>query len=109
MTHQTITPTPDKDRDHEGEGYPNPCSGDHIRFYYGFGPYEKIHVKIYSLGFRLVCHREHFCSGQVHEEVEWDLKDDSGMRVGNGIYYVRSECMVNNHVYRCLKKVLILR
>jgi hypothetical protein len=109
LSHSTITPTPDRDRDHEGEGYPNPCQGDHMRFHYGFGPYEKIHIKIYSLGFRLLCHNEHICSGSENEEVDWDLKDDKGERISNGIYYVRSECLVHGQVHRCLKKVMIIR
>jgi hypothetical protein len=103
----SFTPTPD--RDHDGDGYPNPCSGDHMKFHYGNGPYRGIHLKIYTLGFRLVCHREHLCTGQQNEEVEWDLRDDGGSRVCNGIYYVLSECQVDNHVYRNIKKILILR
>lgn len=80
-----------------------------MRFHFGKGPYQQIHLRIYTLGFRLVCHHEHLCRGGEDEEVEWDLKDDGGVRVCNGIYYVRSECLAQGQVHHCLKKVMILR
>jgi hypothetical protein len=103
----TSTPTPE--RTCHPVPYPNPCNGGDIHFHCDGGPYDKVLVKIYTTGFRNVCHVEHVCHGQDAEDVDWDLKDDCARLVSNGLYYAVIETHCNNKINRYTEKVLILR
>jgi len=73
------------------------------------GPYEDIHVCVYTTSFRKVCERQHDCHGAEVEDVDWDLTDDHGGKCSNGLYYlcVKTQAQGQTHCYT--KKVLILR
>lgn len=90
--------------------HPNPCDGkSHVKFNCGGGPYEKIDVHIYTTGYRKIRHHQHVCKGQEEEDVDWDVKDDHGDELANGLYYAVIETSSHGNVKKYVRKCLILR
>ncbi len=90
-------------------GYPNPSKGDPIKFNVGGGPYDEIHVNVYTTSLRKICRSKHECHNQIQENVEWDLKDDTGAPAANGLYFVEIETNQRGTIKKHVSKCLILK
>ena len=103
------TPTNTPDHICHPVAYPNPSNGNPIHFNCGGGPYEEIHVTVYTTSFRKICHQKPQCHGLMEEDVDWDLKDDYGAPVANGLYFVELETHQKGLVKKYVQKCLILK
>ena len=75
----------------------------------GCGPYERMECRIYSAGFR--CVRQHKAVSKEFGEdaLDWDLKDDHGNPVGNGLYYANFSLTFQGQVETYTCKIMVLR
>ena len=73
------------------------------------GPYDDIHVCVYTTSFRKLCERKHECHGGDVEDVDWDLTDDHGNKLANGLYYLEVKTQAQGVARHYIKKLLILR
>jgi hypothetical protein len=104
-----FTPTPTPTKGCHPITYPNPCHGEAVWFHVDGGPYDEIRVAVYTSGLRAVCHFVQPWRGGDVEEINWNLKDDFGANVANGIYLVKIETHYHGTVDKYVQKCLLLR
>jgi hypothetical protein len=108
----TPTPTATKKPWHHGcppVAYPNPCHGGKVRFYLPCGPYDRIECRISTLSMRCVHRRDTVLRENGEDALEWDLRDEQGHQVANGVYYATFRLFTGDKVEQHTCKVLILR
>jgi hypothetical protein len=105
----TATPTRTPEHVCHPVPYPNPSHGDPVKFNVGGGPYDDVHVDVYTTSFRKICSQKHDCKGLEEEDVQWDCKDDKGAPAANGLYFVNIKTNQHGLVRTYIQKVLILR
>jgi polygalacturonase len=86
--------------------FPNPSSGSPITFNVQVPDPSTVTLDVFTLGFRKIYGETVLVSGS--QNLQWDLKDLSGVQVANGVYYVRIHVSGNPSATKILK-VLILR
>lgn len=105
----SVSPTPSPELVCHPVGYPNPSNGQPIKFNVGGGPYDEVHLSVYTTSLRKVCHLDHVCNNLIQENVEWELKDDQNVPVANGLYFVQIETKAKGVVRKYVTKCLILK
>ena len=105
----TFSPTRTPERVCNPRPFPNPSTGEPIRFRCGGGPYERIDVRVFSPSFRKISSRPHACTGAIEEEDSWDLRDDRGQECSNGLYFLEIDTQQNGLRSKYVRKVLICR
>jgi hypothetical protein len=86
--------------------YPNPSNGAPITIKVSTPEQSSVTMEIYTLTFRKIKSQEDTIYGS--QNLRWDLKDDAGVQVANGVYYVRIKVAGNKPVTK-FDKILILR
>ena len=102
-------PTDTPERTCHPVAYPNPSIGGPVHFHCGGGPYKGITLKVFTTSLREICSKPHDCHGQEEEDLNWDLRDNSGYLVSNGLYYVNLQTQKDGIVENHICKVLVLR
>ncbi len=64
---------------------------------------------ICTMDMRRVCHRVQPCHGEEESELTWDLRDDKGGTVANGVYFLVVDTRCRSDVRRYIEKILVLR
>ncbi len=101
------TPTPQKTCN--PVFFPNPSRGEPVHFYCGGGPYDEIHVQVYTTSFRKLRRYDHVCHGLEQEDVVFDLKDKVGADLCSGVYLVQIETITHGVSKKYIRKCLLLR
>jgi hypothetical protein len=86
--------------------YPNPSNGSPISFNVSVPAQSKVAVDVFTSAFRKIKSQTSTISGS--QPLYWDLKDRMGVKVADGIYYVRIQVTGIQSTSKILK-VLILR
>ncbi len=86
------------------QNYPNPFNAN-TNIHYSLSKSGQVSLKIYNIAGQLVRHLidQHQSSGSY--SVVWDGLDQSGLIVGNGIYF----CEMKVGDYRALRKMLVIK
>jgi hypothetical protein len=88
------------------EPYPNPSTGSPITINVQVPGPSTVTLDVFTLAFRKIYSQATQVTGS--ENLQWDLKDVSGVQVANGLYYVRIRVSGSQSTTKILK-VLILR
>ena len=86
--------------------YPNPSSGSPITFNVQTPDQSTVTLDVFTLAFRKIYSQTKQADGPL--TFQWDLKDDKGSQVADGLYYVRVHVAGSKSATKILK-VLILR
>ncbi|MBF0407166.1 MAG: hypothetical protein HQM10_07425 [Candidatus Riflebacteria bacterium] len=93
------------------KAYPNPARGDAMWFAYNFGQRaEEIKLKIYDVAGHEVTSFETFDFNALSTgKLKWDLRNDDGKRVANGVYLYKIEAIKNGQKIKSRGKLAVLR
>ena len=91
--------------------YPNPSTGTHIYFNYNFNQRaERVRLKIYDVAGHRVADFDTFdFANQTDGRIRWDLRNDSGKRVANGVYFYKLQVTRSGKTYKKRGKFAVLR
>jgi sugar lactone lactonase YvrE len=104
---KTVTPTATPKEGTLPVPCPNPSHGEPIHFKGCYHGNDQVRMTVYTVGYRRICQSTHRCQGESEMDMVWDLTDQQGARVSNGVYYVLFEKVGGSHKSLC--KVMILR
>jgi hypothetical protein len=102
---ETDTPTPSS-KIIISAPFPNPSNGSPITFNVQVPGPSTVTLDVFTLSFRKIFSETETVNGS--QNLEWDLKDVSGVAVANGVYYVRIQVKGSQSLTQILK-VMILR
>ncbi|MBF0407168.1 MAG: T9SS type A sorting domain-containing protein [Candidatus Riflebacteria bacterium] len=93
------------------KAYPNPARGDAIYFAYNFGQKaEEIRLKIYDTAGQQVTSFDTFDFDKLSSgKLKWDLRNDDGKKVANGVYLYKIEAIKNGQKIKSRGKLAVLR
>ncbi|MBI4727218.1 hypothetical protein HY768_08375 [candidate division TA06 bacterium] len=89
--------------------YPTPVDGNYATFYFFVGDHaDQYELKIYTVAGRLI---KTFKGGYVPGEkrLNWNVDDDSGQRVANGVYFYTVEVWSDGRYQKKTEKLAVLR
>ena len=104
----TFTPTPDPSTVVLGPPYPNPVKGDgplYIPLQVPTG--STVTLDVFTTAFRMVAWSSQTLSG--NSVLSWDLRDQWGMGVASGLYYLRVRVVSEGIPTTQILKVIVLR
>lgn len=79
--------------------YPNPATGNRMHFNYNFNQAaDNVRLRLYDSAGHLVKTFDNFdFANPVSGQVRWDLRNNRGRRVANGVYFYRLQITRNGH------------
>ncbi len=91
--------------------YPNPSRGEYIYITYDLQqPADEIRMKIYDVRGHKVAEYDDFAfTGRARGKLRWDLRNDDGERVANGVYLYKLEATRNGETLKATGKLAVLR
>jgi hypothetical protein len=91
--------------------YPNPATGNHMYFNYNFNQTaERVQLKIYDVsGQRVTIHDTFDFASARQGRFRWDLRNDNGRMVANGVYFYKLEITKNGRTYKKRGKFAVMR
>ncbi|MBF0501125.1 MAG: T9SS type A sorting domain-containing protein [Candidatus Riflebacteria bacterium] len=91
--------------------YPNPARGTAVWFTYNLGQRaDEIKLKIYDSAGALVTTFETFdFTNTSSGKLRWDLTNDNGKKVANGVYFYKMEASRNGQTFKTSGKLAVLR
>lgn len=88
---------------------PNPAS-THTIITYNLGLYpDEVKIKVFDVAGDLVKSVDDAPSSPGHNEYQWDLKNDEGWDLANGVYIIQVEAITNGRIVSGFTKLAILR
>ncbi|MCD5383401.1 C25 family cysteine peptidase [candidate division WOR-3 bacterium] len=90
--------------------YPNPIRGDRTRIEFRSSKAGKGRIKIFTISGRLIrtLSIENVRNDRKNEKY-WDIRDELGDRVGNGIYIYKIEVEAEGKKADCIGKMMVMR
>ncbi|MBF0544745.1 MAG: T9SS type A sorting domain-containing protein [Candidatus Riflebacteria bacterium] len=91
--------------------YPNPTRGEAVWFSYNFGQKaEEIKLKVYDVSGHVVTSFDTFdFNSMTSGRLRWDLRNDNGRKVANGIYLYKLEAIKNGQKIKSSGKIAVLK
>ncbi|MFZ2961417.1 MAG: Ig-like domain-containing protein [Candidatus Ozemobacteraceae bacterium] len=91
--------------------FPNPTRGEAVWFTYNLGRQaDEIKLKIYdSAGGLVTTFETSDFTNTASGKIRWDLRNDNGNRVANGVYFYKMEVSKNDQTFKTRGKLAVLR
>lgn len=91
--------------------YPNPATGNAMHFNYRFNQNaERVRLKIYDVAGALVADFDTYdFANQKDGRIRWDMRNNNGKRVANGVYFYRLEITRGGQTFKKRGKFAVMR
>ncbi|GAB4267012.1 MAG: hypothetical protein Kow0029_01210 [Candidatus Rifleibacteriota bacterium] len=91
--------------------YPNPVTGNSMYFNYNFNQTaERVVLKIYDTAGHKVAQHDTFDFANARQgRFRWDLRNDSGRIIANGVYFYKLEITKNGKTFKKRGKFAVMR
>lgn len=91
--------------------YPNPATGNSMYFNYDFNQTaERVVLRIYdTAGHKVAQHDTFDFANAQRGRFRWDLRNDSGKIVSNGVYFYKLEITKNGQTFKKRGKIAVMR
>ena len=91
--------------------YPSPVRGNVMHFNYNFNQNaERVRLRIYDSAGHKITELDTFdFANTTHGRIKWDLRNDSGKRIANGVYFYKLQITKAGKTYKKRGKFAVLR
>jgi hypothetical protein len=87
-------------------GFPNPSQGSPVTFQVQSPSPSRVVLEVFTLAFRKIATQNMQING--NQTIQWNLKDNKGVRVADGMYYVRIQITGSKSTTKVIK-ILVLK